>query len=401
MDNTYKITQLLHFFLTKFNYKSVILSRVQKDEVWLVNGENQTYSLIRITTKSIEQVIYEKSRLDESINFLVNKLRLPNRTFLDIHIGKDIILDDEVYDSIAIDNDYYDGIDVSFAYPGIKNVVHETSDPIAETKQLINDINETVVTARKQKRNLRKIPMIVTYVTMTICVINFILSFLLQMNYDSVASMIVMGADYKMFTLGLNQFWRLLTYSFVHGSIIHLLMNMYSLYILGSALEESIGSLKFGIILYGSTICGALLNGILLDNSMIVGLSGGLFGLMAVYLIMAYRGGYLSSYYLLQIILVNVAISFVANVGIIVHLGGFIAGVIFYLLFFDNKSRRNLSILLLVLYVVGIGFKYVTNRTIRPIYGGTDAAVVEIYRGLNMDFYASNITERLYEAYLR
>ena len=74
--NNYKITQLMHFFFTKFNYKTVIISEFSETEIWLVNPQNPTYQFIRVSINSIEQVIYEKERINNAIEkTFVRKVR--------------------------------------------------------------------------------------------------------------------------------------------------------------------------------------------------------------------------------------------------------------------------------------------------------------------------------------
>lgn len=391
----------MHFFYTKFSYKIVVVSNFASSEVWMVNPENKTYNVIRLTINSIEQVVFEKNRIDETLQLLKKRMRISDISFLDVHVGHDEILDVEAYDSIAVDSDYYDGIDLNYAYPGIKNVVHEVADPNLEIRNLIEEMNKLVKNERKQQFKIKKPKMMVTYAVIALCIINFILSTFLQFKYNDVASMIVMGADYKMFTLGLNQFWRLLTHAFVHGDIFHLLCNMYSLYILGSILEEKIGSSKFAFILFSSVIAGGLLNGALSDNGVSVGISGGLFGLTAVYVILGYRNNIVSKSMIFQVLMINILISFMPNIGLFAHLGGLVTGVICYLIFFEYPNMKMYSIVLLVIFFLAFGYKYASNRTIRPIYGGTDSYVVDIYKDLGLDSYGNHLTERLYDAYQR
>ena len=42
-----------------------------------------------------------------------------------------------------------------------------------------------------------------------------------------------------------GQFWRLITAGFVHSGFLHLLFNMYSLYLIGTQLENFVGKGKF------------------------------------------------------------------------------------------------------------------------------------------------------------
>ena len=98
-------------------------------------------------------------------------------------------------------------------------------------------------------------------------------------------SYIALGADYKMFTLGLRQFWRLLTTMFLHGSLNHLFMNMISLMTLGTLFETKYGHWKMLFTVLFCALIGSLTNGILTGNGLTVGISGGLYGLLAIYTI--------------------------------------------------------------------------------------------------------------------
>lgn len=44
-----------------------------------------------------------------------------------------------------------------------------------------------------------------------------------------------------------GQYWRLVTSLFLHAGILHLLFNLFALYVLGPPLERSIGSIRFGV----------------------------------------------------------------------------------------------------------------------------------------------------------
>ena len=52
-----------------------------------------------------------------------------------------------------------------------------------------------------------------------------------------------------------GQYWRLFTPMLLHGSIIHLLFNMYALIILGRGLEFNFGRLRFIAIICFSRVC--------------------------------------------------------------------------------------------------------------------------------------------------
>lgn len=130
--------------------------------------------------------------------------------------------------------------------------------------------------------------------------------------------------------------WRLLTYAFLHGSVLHLLVNLGSLLSLGPMLERSLGSVRF-LALYTITALGSGLGTCLLYEPVqpVVGGSGALFGMLGCGLAINMRAGrhlldFLSfegPRQLIGTIVVNLAIGFllpyISNTG---HLGGLVTG---------------------------------------------------------------------------
>jgi membrane associated rhomboid family serine protease len=71
-----------------------------------------------------------------------------------------------------------------------------------------------------------------------------------------------------------------LTYGFLHGGLLHLTVNMLTLYSLGSAVADRVGELRFLVIYVASILGGAIGFGLLAPTLRpMVGASGALFGL--------------------------------------------------------------------------------------------------------------------------
>ena len=86
--------------------------------------------------------------------------------------------------------------------------------------------------------------------------------------------------------------WRLLAYSFLHGGVVHLLMNMTGLFAFGPALERSLGSVRFALLYLLTALTGGLAVCLFCDpRQPVVGGSGALFGLMGAVLAMNMRSG--------------------------------------------------------------------------------------------------------------
>jgi membrane associated rhomboid family serine protease len=81
--------------------------------------------------------------------------------------------------------------------------------------------------------------------------------------------------------------WQLVTYAFLHGSMLHLLFNMFALYMFGTAIEQVFGSRRY-LIYYAVCVVSAALAQLLVAKLTggfypTVGASGGVFGLLLAY----------------------------------------------------------------------------------------------------------------------
>jgi rhomboid protease GluP len=133
-----------------------------------------------------------------------------------------------------------------------------------------------------------------------------------------------------------GQYWRFATYSFLHFSWDHLLVNALLLFWIGGILEKRIGIALTGAIYLCSVLSSACM--ILLVHSWhpkigaTVGASGGLFGLVGATLVISYRdagfsvrGSHLRTW-LWLVLIVGLAVSFLPNISMAGHIGGLIGG---------------------------------------------------------------------------
>lgn len=121
--------------------------------------------------------------------------------------------------------------------------------------------------------------------------------------------------------------WTAVTSGFLHFGPIHLLVNMFSLYVFGRNVEQALGRARFGAIYALSLLGGsAAVLWFGLERTITVGASGAIFGLIgaALVLFLKFR---LNPTSLLLIIGVNVVASFTfSSISWLGHLGGFILG---------------------------------------------------------------------------
>jgi membrane associated rhomboid family serine protease len=97
------------------------------------------------------------------------------------------------------------------------------------------------------------------------------------------SDMLTWGANFKSSIIN-GEWWRFLTSIFLHGGLLHLVLNVYVLYFVGIFLEPRLGKIKFAIIYL---VTGILANITILwrsDGTISVGASGAIFGLYGVIL---------------------------------------------------------------------------------------------------------------------
>jgi rhomboid protease GluP len=111
--------------------------------------------------------------------------------------------------------------------------------------------------------------------------------------------MVHFGANYGPFTLS-GQWWRLLTYMFLHGGVFHVAMNMWCLWNLGTLCESLYGRWTYAAIYLITGIAAGLASVAWNPGVLSVGASGAIFGL---------AGALIASFYFGEFSLPKVAIS--------------------------------------------------------------------------------------------
>lgn len=86
-----------------------------------------------------------------------------------------------------------------------------------------------------------------------------------------------------------GEYWRLLTTAFLHGGFIHLLVNSYSLYVLGRLIERVLGRPRYLATYFVSAATGSLASWAF-NSHLGVGASGAIFGFLGTALYLSWRG---------------------------------------------------------------------------------------------------------------
>lgn len=144
-----------------------------------------------------------------------------------------------------------------------------------------------------------------------------------------------------------GQYYRLFTCMFLHGGLIHLACNMYSLYIVGPQINRIYGTFKYLIIYFCGGLISSIISYVVSPNTLSVGASGAIFALIGALLAFALsERNHINKKYisgLLQVIVLNLIIGFtMSNIDNSAHIGGLLGGLIvgFILYNINNKSGR-------------------------------------------------------------
>jgi membrane associated rhomboid family serine protease len=151
--------------------------------------------------------------------------------------------------------------------------------------------------------------------------------------------------------------WRMITSIFAHASILHVGLNMYSLYVIGPAVEQLLGRVRYIVLFMIAGFAGSV--GVLLiasPDTVVLGASGAIFGLFGAYFIIVRRMGG-NSTRMLVLIIINLVAGFIPGLNIAwqAHLGGLVGGAALAFVFLETRGpRRRWAQIALVIVVAAV-----------------------------------------------
>lgn len=338
------VMKLIHYFITEQGYNPIILHGA-KDEIWLENSE-QDYQIVRIVTNYIHN--------DEQFDFDIYKTqqimrRIKRKTFsfkmnalsIFINLGENVHLEDtEVAHIDCIElkdiNDIQNYEFVTEMFPTITKIDKVTEKGLELFMKLTEEINhKNQEDAEKAEDVFSKKRPIITYALLISNFVLFAVMILSGSNIFSVDPNTLYNFGGLVNSSGmenLGELYRIITSMFIHAGLVHLLFNMYALYIIGPQLESFFGKLKYLAIYLGSGIIGGLLSMLFLGNNVVtVGASGAIFGLLGALLYFGYHYrvylGTVIKSQIIPIILFNLVLGFtLPGIDMVAHLGGLFGG---------------------------------------------------------------------------
>ena len=353
---------LIHYFITNQGYNPVLLHGA-KDEIWLEKYDGD-YKIIRIVSNYIhnnEQLDMDIYRTKQIMKKIKRKMFSFNMNALSIfvNLGDNVDIQDKNISNIECINiktfeDLSKYKNVINVFPNILEIENDEAKGLELFLKLTNDINHKNLEESKKVEDVfsKKKP-IITYALIAINIIlYFFIAFVGKEFFEFDPNVL-----YKYGALvnnnqmvNITDYLRIITSIFLHGGLLHLVFNMYSLYIIGPQLESFFGKIKYIIIYLISGICGNLLSMLFLsDTHVSVGASGAIFGLLGAlvyfgYHYRVYLGGVIRSQ-IIPLIVLNLFIGYMSSgINNIAHIGGLIGGILISIAlgvkYKSNKSDR-------------------------------------------------------------
>lgn len=370
------IMSLVHYFVTEENYTPINVQGA-KNEIWLENLDGP-YKIVRINSKYIHN--NEQFTMDIfKMRYVVKQIKKKTLSFkmnvlnicLDLNQSVKVENDEKSIATVNITElkDIKQDKFLGNIFPKIKTNKFKKTDNLDKIINITEDINKKTEAENKKYENVFKPKkIIITKVLIAICIFMYLLSIMLTENFTH--SLVILGANNRGLVLA-GEIYRLVACAFIHGSLMHLLVNMYSLWIIGTQVETYLGKAKFLIIYLLSAIMGSLFSIVFLENSLSVGASGAIFGLMGSLLYFGFHYRlYLSNALtnqIIPIIGINLLLGFtMTGIDNAAHIGGLIGGYLATMMVgvkykSNNQDKINGTIVycLLILFLVYVLFKLI------------------------------------------
>ena len=367
-DKDLLVMKLLHYFITIKGYNPIILRGVN-NEIWLENMEGP-YNIIRINTGYIhnnEQFdfdIFKTKRIMDKIKFKTFSFSLNALSFF-LDLGDNVDLKEgKNIDCIKVVNeeDVKNSNLVLESFPDLKDKLNYSEEGVELFSKITEDINRKNMKDMQESEEVfkEKTP----YITYTLIIINvlvFISMYIFGHGSEDIRTLYSFGALDKVSVVNYHEYYRLITSAFLHIGFLHLICNMYALYILGSEIESYFGKLKYLFIYFISALVGSLVSLVFIsENTISAGASGAIFGLMGALL---YFGYYYRAMLnnaitkqIVPLILLNLFIGFISSdINNFAHLGGLFGGLIASMIvgvkYKSGKSEKTNGIIVLLLFI--------------------------------------------------
>ncbi len=154
------------------------------------------------------------------------------------------------------------------------------------------------------------------------------------------------GALVPVLVTGYHEYWRIITSAFLHANLLHIALNMYSLYVLGRFVEPVLGSPRM-LLVYAVSLLASGFGVVYFSQPDVptLGASGAIFGIFGALFAIGFKFGKRGLDLvkaMLPILILNLVFTFVSpDISKAAHVSGLIAGFILtFAIYFPPKRVR-------------------------------------------------------------
>ncbi len=342
--------ELSNYFIKKHKYQLMTLNK-ETQEMWLIHPSHD-YPILMISTLTTDSFNKDELRLHrhalsmllkskaDGINFSVNK----DSTFSD---AQNIIVSDE-----GVSND------------SVLNTFKDLDHLLKPSSNLGLAMNKVAQSIQKNMTRLQKVNALqsnkVTLILSVILSIFFGLTYYIGIKYEMnfTETLLVLGAYYKPLIVIGHQYWRLITPMLLHGSFLHLFMNLIAMRNLGSILERELGSWRYLFTIITGVLFGSIFVFIRNENTIAIGISAGIYALLGILLVYLFEKDLLKNKMVLMnvmsTLMINLYISLMPNVSMTGHLGGLYAGVLLGFIFSKRKDWAQIRLYTKIFFAMSV-----------------------------------------------
>jgi membrane associated rhomboid family serine protease len=185
-------------------------------------------------------------------------------------------------------------------------------------------VGEGAKTVRQVRTQFGGVPQATPLVTYVLIAINVVMFALQTVSADLQRELVLFSP-----AVADGEWYRLLTSAFLHYGPMHIVFNMWALYVVGPPLEAALGRLRFISLYFMSALGGSVVVYLLSSlGAQTAGASGAVFGLFGATFVVGRRLN-MDTRWVIGLIVINLVITFVVpNISWQGHLGGLVTGAV-------------------------------------------------------------------------
>jgi rhomboid protease GluP len=181
-----------------------------------------------------------------------------------------------------------------------------------------------------------------TYILIAVNIVIYAYTSILSGNIFETSDAVILSYGQDNLAVLNGEVWRLFTAMFIHANIVHIFGNMFFLLIFGLRGEDMFDVKEYLLIYFLSGLAGGFLTLLFLPDSLSVGASGAIFGVLGATVIYIRRAIGQSIISALMYAFFLLAINTGPEVNVAAHLGGLIVGLLLgYLLAATRRPKAS------------------------------------------------------------